>query len=830
MGRNVYVPNVFPTIYLRKLMAKILFRLGRWSYLHKWRVIVTWLLLLAAAAVGATSLAKPFTSEFAITGTPSIDALSTLEENFPGSGDIATAPTVNLVFAAPRGATLDQPENMAAIDATVAHIRDNLGDISNTQRFGNPVVVNEELGRTIVEQMTQMGLPEESARADAYNVRTLSDDKRIGYTSFDFGADTSMSVTDEERAVVNEAMDIGRAAGLEVEAGGAGFGDPIEIKTGSELIGLGVAFLVLLITFGSLVAASMPVITAVIGVGIGALIILATTHWVQLNDVTPVLAVMIGLAVGIDYALFILSRYRQERRTLDGPDAAGLATGTAGSSVVFAGATVFTALAALALARIEFLTWMGLAAAVTVLIAVLIALTLIPALLGAWGERAFAARIPGVAGHPGPGSRPAKNLESRSMGRSWVRFVRRFPAVVMAVVILGLGGLSLPVLDLHMALPSDTTSDRDTTQRKAADLMAEGFGPGVNGQFMVVVDAHNVNPDAEILQPYINAMPDETGGRATKAALASFLYAVNQAGGVNGVRHAQLINVNDDLTAAQIVATPTTGPEQSYTLSVAHGLRAIAAQVEDATGVAIGLTGLTAVQLDITEALAAAMPLYLGIVVGLAILLLIVVFRSIMVPVVAGLGFLLSVGAAFGVTVAVFQQGVTGLVNTPGPILSFMPIFLIGVTFGLAMDYQVFLVTRIRERFIEARHAGAPDAVRAAVETSTVEGFAQGARVVTAAAIIMIAVFVAFIDQPLPFIKIFGFALGAAVLFDAFFVRMALVPATMFILGRATWWMPRWLDRILPDLDVEGTGLEKEFEGRRRAVDTKERRGGRHAR
>ena len=796
-------------------MANFLFRLGRWSYLHKWRVIVAWLLLLAAAGAGAGTLSKPFTSEFAISGTPSIDALSTLDENFPGQGNIARAPTVNLVFAAPEGQTLDQPANMRAMDETVAYIRDNLGDIQNTQRFGNPVVVNADVSKQIIGQMTQMGMPEESARQDAYNVRTLSDDKRIGYTSFDFGAETSMSVSDDERGVVNKAMEIGRSAGLEVEAGGAGFGDPIEIKTGSELVGLAVALVVLLITFGSLIAASMPVITAVIGVGIGALSILIVTHWIELNNVTPVLAVMIGLAVGIDYALFILSRFRQERHTLDGPDAAGLATGTAGSSVVFAGTTVFTALVALSLAQIKFLTWMGLSAAATVFIAVLIALTLIPALLGAWGERSFGVRIPGIAGHAGPGSRPAKDLTRHSLGRSWVRFVRRFPALVMAVVILGLGALSLPILNLQMSLPSDTTANHDTTQRKAADLISEGFGPGVNGQFMVVADAHHVNPDAEILQPYMSAIPDETGGAATKAALASFLYTVNEAGSVNGIRHAQLINVNDDFTAAQIVATPETGPEEERTLDVAHGLRATTTQVEDATGVKIGLTGLTAVQMDITEELADAMPLYLSIVVGLAIVLLILVFRSLLVPLVAGLGFLLSVGAAFGVTIAVFQMGFTGLVNTPGPILSFMPIFLIGVTFGLAMDYEVFLVTHIRERYLEARRADDPEAEVTAVEDSTVEGFTQGARVVTAAAIIMISVFVAFIDQPLPFIKIFGFALGAAVLFDAFFVRMALVPATMFILGRTTWWMPRWLDRILPDVDIEGTGLEKRFEGRR---------------
>ena len=281
---------------------------------------------------------------------------------------------------------------------------------------------------------------------------------------------------------------------------------------------------------------------------------------------------------------------------------------------------------------------------------------------------------------------------------------------------------------------------------------------------------------------------------------------MGEVGSDGGITHAQLIGATEDLTAAQILATPDGGPGEQRTLAVAHGVRDVIGQVEDATGTDIGLTGLTAVQMDITEELAEAMPLYLTIVVGLAIVLLMVVFRSILVPLVAGLGFLLSVGAAFGVTVLVFQEGLFGLDNTPGPILSFLPIFMIGVTFGLAMDYQVFLVTRIREAYLQR---GNVDKLRA-VHESTVDGFAQGARVVTAAAIIMIAVFIAFLDQPLPFIQIFGFALGAAVLFDAFFIRMALVPATMYILGRSTWWMPTWLDRLLPEVDVEGTDLEKE--------------------
>ena len=787
-------------------MAKLLYKLGRWSYLNKWKVIIAWLLILAASAGAAFTLSKPFTSNFAIDGTPAIEALGTMERNFPGGGNVATAPGVNLVFAAPEGEQLTEPAYMAAMDEVITHIDEHLV-VRGTERFGNPVLVNQKLQETIVGQMTQMGLPEEAAQQDAYNLRLVSDDGRIGYTTFEFDAESNFEVTEEDRQIVADAMDIGRAAGLQVEAGGAGYGDPIEVNTTSELIGIGVAFLVLLVTFGSFAASTMPIVSAIVGVGIGALAILTTTYWVELNDVTPVLAVMIGLAVGIDYSLFILSRYRQERKTRSGPDAAGMAVGTAGSSVVFAGATVFVALVALVLAGIEFLSWMGVAAAFTVFVSVLVALTMLPALLGAWGNKAFAGRIPKIAG---------EHLHERSMGRNWVNFVRRFPALVMAVVVLTLGAMSAPVLGLQMALPSDSTSNLDTTQRKSADLMAEGFGPGVNAPLLLVVDAHGVSPDAEILQPYMAAMPDEAGGRAQKAALASFLYAAQEANSVSGVVHAQLVNVNEDFTAAQIMATPDGGPEEEYTLKVAHGLRENNQQVEDATGVDIGLTGLTAVQMDITEELAKAMPLYLAIVVGLAIVLLMVVFRSILVPLVAGLGFLLSVGAAFGLTVLVWQDGLWGLVNTPTPILSFLPIFMIGVTFGLAMDYQVFLVTRMREHYLHLVRNKEPHAYRRAVVHSTVEGFAQGARVVTAAAIIMIAVFVAFINQPLPFIQIFGFALGVAVLFDAFFVRMALVPATMFLMGPSTWWMPKWLDKVLPEVDVEGTELEElepELEG-----------------
>lgn len=800
-------------------MAKWLFKLGRWSFHKKWIVISAWLLIFVAVAGGALSIMKPFSNQFAISGTPSIDATYMLGEEFPGMANPVNAAGVNLVFKAPDGETLEGPENMAAIDETIAYIETNLEDLTGTERFGNPVEVSPALQEGVIEQMGEAGVPVEVAQIDAENLAMINDDATIGYTTFTFDVPTNMDVTQEHRDVVNAAMEVGRDGGLTVEAGGAGFGDPITVKTTSEIIGLVIAFFVLIFTFGSLTAAGLPLITAIIGVGIGALVIIGATAFTELNNITPVLAVMIGLAVGIDYALFILSRYRTERARMPADEAAGMAVGTAGSAVLFAGATVIIALVALSIVNIEFLTAMGLSAAFTVFVSVLVALTFIPALLGVFGDRTFSGRIPGIAGNPRKKGITAGQRRTRpTMGYRWVTFVHKAPALVMAVVVLGLGALTIPVMGLEMALPSDSTSNLDTTQRKSADIMSEGFGEGINAPFLVILDADEVDPAAGALEPLVRVQEDlatqagESFDPLTAAQTSTYLYTTQALSGLTDVKHAQIIGLNEDGSAAQLLVTPYTGPDDHVTTTVAEALRAQGAEIEDATGVTFGLTGLTAVQMDITERLAGAMPLYLAVVVGLAIVLLLLVFRSIMVPVVAGLGFLLSVGAAFGITVLVWQDGLWNMVNTPGPLISFMPIFLIGVTFGLAMDYQVFLVTRMREHYTHSGGVDRPGSKYNAVEESVIEGFTSGARVVTSAALIMIAVFVAFIDQPLPFIQIFGFALAAGVFFDAFFIRMALMPATMFLMGRATWWMPRWLDRILPQLDVEGSALEEEYQ------------------
>ena len=762
-------------------MAKFLYRLGLFSFRHSWSVIIAWVVILAASVGAALSLSGSFTGDFEIDDTPTIDTTKRVVELFPEGGNPAAAATVNLVFQAPDGEKLSDPDNTAAIDEVIASLEENLV-IENELRFGNPVTLSPELVETVERMGVEQGLPEETARLDAEHLRLLNDDETIGWTTFKFDAPNAYEVQPEQYDAVYQAMDIGRDAGLTVEASGEGFGDPIEIELSNEWIGLSIAFLVLVVTFGSLIAAILPIVTAIVAVGIGALWVITATGFVELNDMTPVLALMVGLAVGIDYALFVMSRYRSEQQRLPNDKAIALACGTAGSSVVFAGLTNFIALAMLWVAQIEFLTAMGLAAAATVALATVVPLTLLPAILGLLGDRAFGFALPGIAGRP---RRNGKKKQGPTMGRRWVGFVQRFPALLLLLVVLGLGAAATPLTRLELALPNDTTGNPETTQRKAADLKAEGFGPGTNGPLLALVDAHTVNEDAVALQSLIELQGEaEELTREDKAARASYLYTVNQINTLSAVDHAQLVALADDGRAAQILVTPKTGPADPATVDLVENLNRINAEVERATGVSVGLTGLTAVQVDITERLAQVMPVYLAVVVGVAVLLLIMVFRSLLVPLVAGAGF------------------------------------LIGLTFGLAMDYQIFLVTRMREAFAAthgdglqkfARHD--PDARDYnQIDYSTIAGFSQGARVVTAAAVIMIAVFVGFIGQPLPFISIFGFALGVAVLFDAFFIRMTFVPAAMFLMGRGNWWWPRWLDKIIPHLDVEGTSLEDDDE------------------
>ncbi|MFC7495613.1 MULTISPECIES: MMPL family transporter [unclassified Nocardioides] len=754
-------------------MATLLYRLGKTAY-RRWPVfIAAWVVALIAVGAVAAGFAKPMTDSFSIPGIPSEKAADMQEELFPQSVDAFDQATVNVVVAAPEGHTLQDPAYAAAVDSLVSDLR-GLPQLAADAPIANPVSAADSQRQQMLESARQSGTPPSQANANADALSPLSADGRVGTITFDFDVEAPADIEAATLDQLHDVMADARADGLTVEANGSGMSAMTEPGASSELIGIAVALVVLVLTFGSLVAAGLPILIAVVGVALGMTGITALTAVMDIGSTTPMLATMIGLAVGIDYTLFILARYRTElHHTEDREQAVGVAVGTAGSAVVFAGLTVLIALSALAVVRIPFLTAMGLAAAATVLIAVLVALTLLPAVLGMLKSRAFGGRVRRYAPHREPDGHVLNN------GVRWARLVGKRPIAFALATIIALGALAIPLKDLHLAFPTDSTAATETTQRKASDLMAEAFGPGREGPLMVVVDATDV-PEAD-----------------RSAAIGE---VTAWAAGQQDVANAQVVAMNEDGTGAQIMLTPSSAPDDVATEELLQSLRDGQADIEAATGTDTGVTGLTAITTDVSERLSDALPIYLVVVIGLAFLLLMVVFRSILVPLTATLGFLLSVLATLGATVAVFQQGALDLMEGQ-PIVSFMPIFLIGVVFGLAMDYQVFLVTRIREAHVH----GYP------MREAVVDGFRNSARVVTAAAAIMTAVFAAFMLQDEPIIRSMGFALAAAVVFDAFLVRMVLIPATLYLLGDRAWWLPAWLDRLLPNVDVEGEGLDRPY-------------------
>ncbi|WP_026874898.1 MMPL family transporter [Jiangella gansuensis] len=716
-------------------MATLLYRIGRFSYRRRGVVGTIWLAIMVLAGVGAATLSGPTADSFSIPGTEAQEAFDLLEERFPGSS--ADGAAARMVFAAPDAESVTDPEHRAAIDDAIAAV---------------------DAG------------PQVASVVDPFQAELVSPDGSVALAEVTYAVDF-FSLEEQTRERLHDAADVGRASGLTVELAGTAVEQEPEL--GSELIGLGVAALVLIITFGSLVAAGMPLLTGVVGVGIGAALITAATGFVDIGSITPILAVMLGLAVGIDYALFIASRYRHELLIgRSGDDAAGRAIGTAGTAVVFAGLTVVIALSGLTVVGIPVLTEMGLAAAATVAIAVVIALTLLPALFGFAGRRFLTVRVPGLR------VRDAEADDDRpTWSRRWVGLVTRRPVAVLAVAVVGLGVLALPATDLRLGVPDEGTYPPDSTQRKAYDLTADGFGPGFNGPLLVVVDMADSGADGQSAAEQVAAALTETSG-------------------VELVAPPQL---DEDGRTAVVTVVPSSGPGSADTERLVEAIRT---DLDAPTGATVLVTGMTALFIDFSERVGDALLPYLLVVVGLSFLLLMLAFRSLVVPLKATLGFLLTMAVSFGALVAVFQWGwLTGLlgVEETGLINSMLPIFIIGVVFGLAMDYEVFLVTRMREAYVHGEPAGR------AVET----GFRHGARVVAAAAVIMISVFGGFILNEAVDVRQIGFALAVAIAVDAFVVRMTIVPAVLALVGERAWWLPRWLDRLLPNVDIEGTALEK---------------------
>ncbi|WP_300682015.1 MMPL family transporter [Nocardioides sp.] len=746
-------------------MAWRLFQLGRWSYVHRKIVAGIWAAILVVMIVGSATLSGKTDDSFTLKGIESTDAFSLIKERSPAAApDGASA---QIVFEAPEGKTLTDAGVKDAVEASLA----------------------------------KLGTARTQSIADPYTAGTISENGKVGYASVSF-THTTMEIDDSDTQALDAVKSTAKDAGLTVAIGGTAASAEEAAPTG-ELIGVVVGFIVLAITLGSLVAAGMPLLTALIGVGIGMLSITTATGFLTLSSTTSALGTMLGLAVGIDYALFIMSRYQHELRLgRSREEAAGRAVGTAGSAVVFAGLTVIIALVGLSVCGIGFLTQMGLGGAFMVALAVMIALTLLPAILGFAGAKV---KPGGASLFKKKGSVDADDESGavRTNGRRWVEKVTTFkwPALLGGIGVAIV--LSIPVASMELAIPDDGTAAAGSDARIAYDLTSQNFGAGSNGPLLVVVDTAKTANTADAEAAVTTATQKlQALARTKDSHIAAVIPAVK---GTDEAATQAFAAQLDAVHFATLTVIPTNGPSDQETKDLVADIRTAMADLPAETGARALVTGQTAVGVDIADKLTSVFPLYLLVVVGLAIVLLIAVFRSIWVPIKAALGFLLSVGISLGMTVAVFQWGwlnqLLGL-DVTSPVVFILPILLTGILFGLAMDYEVFLVTRMRESYVHGTPA----------RRAVVEGFAHSSRVVVAAAIIMVGVFGGFALGDSVILKTMGFALAVGVLADAFLVRMLIVPALMSIVGERMWWMPRWLDRAVPNLDIEGEGLTKRLD------------------
>ncbi|WP_030904266.1 MMPL family transporter [Streptomyces sp. NRRL F-5126] len=723
-------------------MASLLYRLGRFSFRRRRLVLSLWLAALAAVVAGFSLAGSSLDDQFSIPGSQSQQALDRLRAVEPAAGGVSG----QIVFTAPPGHKVTERPYAAAIQKT-------LREAAHAPQVG-AVISPKQAGTVTPDGRTALA--------------------QVQYAAA--GPDVRPSSVDALKASTRPAED----AGLTVHAGGAVFGSHGVQIGATEVIGVVVALVVLVITFGSLLAAGMPLLTAIGGLAVSLSGLMLLAHVFTISSTAITLAVMLGLAVGIDYTLFILSRHRtQLARGMDVEESAARALGTAGSAVAFAGLTVVVALAGLSVVGIPFLTVMGLSGALTVVVAVLAATTLLPALLGFAGRRLT----------PKPDSRAARRERSPrpAMGARWIRATTRRPLLTVLAGVAALVVVAIPARELQLALPDNGSAPQGSTQREAYDAVSRAFGPGFNGPLLILADTSHAE-----------------GGR--KGAGTELSKAASDLGKLPGVAAVTPPQPTSSKTDSVLQLVPTTAPDAKGTEDLVHRVRAYADGVRARSGVSLAVTGTTAVNVDVSSKLSASLVPFAAVVVGLCLIILLIVFRSIVVPVKATVGFLLSVAASFGAVVAVFQWGwlsdLIGVTRT-GPVVSFLPVILMAVLFGLAMDYEVFVVAGIHEEYAHGRDP------REAIRRGAPGAF----RVVTAAALIMIAVFAGFVTLDDAIVKPIAFALAFGVLVDAFVVRMTLVPAVLSLVGRAAWWLPKWLARILPAVDIEGRGLPALSEG-----------------
>lgn len=684
---------------------------------------------------------KPaFNGELTIPNTPADKAAELIKEEFAGSAEQST---VNIVFKASDNETLQS-------EGAQSNITDVLNEISKDSKVASVLSPLE--------------------------LNNLNEDKTIGYAQVTFSVEAD-KVSEKSKQHILDSIRLTRDAGIqtEIRGGDIAFSD-MEFEGIYEVIGVVVAFVVLAITFGSFIAAGLPILIAVLGLGISLIGIMIGAYFIDLNSISIILAAMLGLAVGIDYSLFIITRFRQELakgNTVN--NSIAIATGTSGSAVVFAGLTVIIGLLGLSVAQIPFLTLMGVSAAISILTAVLISIIVLPAILGMVGNRLSPAKenqfLQKLTG---------KNKRiDEAKANKWGRLVTKHPIIVSLVSIAFLAILTIPFFHMNLGLPSDgTAKSTEMTERRAYDLLTEAYGEGFNAQLVVAAKVDELTEETQLAAGEI----------------------VQEISDLEGVKAVSLPIPGPSGEIFMIQITPESGPDDIETKDLVNLIRGKSQAAEKEHGIELMVTGSTAMNIDISQQLNDALPVFASLIVGLAYILLVMVFRSLLVPLKAVLGFLLSLGATLGFMVFIVQDG--NFIHFFGfpaqsPILAFLPVITIGILFGLAMDYEIFLVSKMREIYM---HTG--DSRKAILY-----GMRDSGGVVTAAALIMMAVFFGFMMNPDAMIKSIGMALAFGVFFDAFIVRMTIVPAVMTLMGKTAWYIPKWLDRILPNIDVEGESI-----------------------
>lgn len=793
-------------------MSTFLYRLGKSAYSKPWYFLMAWIVILGVVGtlLGVNGIQS--SSEMKIEGTESQKVLDMLAEELPA----AAGGQASVAFTAPDGERLDTPERVALIMKAINDVY-NMDYIINPMELAAQAAAAGQAGAagqadaagqgaavdpTAAADPSNAADPSAAAgQADAAGQAAAAGQTAAAGQAAPYGplmangvpvpgvmlsADGSIALfqfqfTVQQTSLPASVPDNVIKAVTEVEQAGSGItaipSDSLKSTPSigsTEAIGVAVAAVVLFITLGSIVAAGLPLITALLGVAISVGGAFALSSVIQMNDITPILAVMIGLAVGIDYSLFIVNRQRRLilDEKLSAREAASRAVGTAGSAVFFAGLTVIIALCGMLVIGIGFLSTMALVAAVSVLITVLLALTLLPALLGLVGERICTTKARNK-------SAAAGNKARHGFSHRWANATVKYRWIIIVLVVLVLGTAAIPVTKMELGIPSGASANLDTPARQSYDVISKGFGEGFNGPLLLVAEPKN---------------------KSDKISMESLGKLIQELQMHDNVTLVTPMGVNETGDIAIISLIPKTGPTDTETRDLVHDLRDPDSSFASASNVKLGVTGFTAINIDMSSKLSEAFPVYIGIIVILSLIILLLVFRSIIVPIKATVGFILSVLATFGLTTAVYQWGwlhsLFGF-DTGGPLLSFMPILVTGILYGLAMDYQVFLVSSMREAYVHGRHGN----------ESVVHGYDLASRVVLAAGIIMVSVFAGFIFAPDAMIKQIGFALAFGILIDAFIIRMTLVPAVMSVFGDKAWWLPKWLDRLLPNLDVEGDKL-----------------------